>query len=215
MAYAYVLLCIRVTIFSNGSIIPTSFKCTQLHTLTLAARSYALLKDSHIMEMFMHVQLKLHTSATVLKYATEKYSVSTWPHTDSMSFKDICIRTSAHVYTVHQYVCILYISTCVYCTSVHVYTVHQYVCILYISTYVYCTSAHVYTVHQYVCILYISTYVYCTSAHVYTVHQHVCILYISTYVYCTSAHVYTVHQHMCILHISTCVYCTHIHKHKM
>ena len=67
MAYAYVLLRIRVIIFSNGSIILTSFK----YTYTLAAHSYALLKDSHIMEMFMHVQVKLHTSATVLKYATE------------------------------------------------------------------------------------------------------------------------------------------------
>ena len=27
---------------------------------------------------------------------------------------------------VHQYMCILYISTCVYCTSVLVYTVHTY-----------------------------------------------------------------------------------------
>ena len=29
--------------FSNGSIIPSGFKFTELHTLTLAARSYALL----------------------------------------------------------------------------------------------------------------------------------------------------------------------------
>ena len=34
---------VRVTIFSNGSIIPTGFKFTELHALTLAARSYALL----------------------------------------------------------------------------------------------------------------------------------------------------------------------------
>ena len=42
-AYVYELLRIRVTIFSNGSIILPSFKFTELHTLTLAARSYALL----------------------------------------------------------------------------------------------------------------------------------------------------------------------------
>ena len=34
---------VRVTVYSNGSIIPTSFKFTELYTLTLAARSYALL----------------------------------------------------------------------------------------------------------------------------------------------------------------------------
>ena len=34
---------IRVTIFSNGSIIPTGFKFMELHALTLAARSYVLL----------------------------------------------------------------------------------------------------------------------------------------------------------------------------
>ena len=32
-----------VTIFSNSSIIQTGFKFTELHALTLAARSYALL----------------------------------------------------------------------------------------------------------------------------------------------------------------------------
>ena len=31
------------TIYSNGSIIPTGFKFTELHALTLAARSYVLL----------------------------------------------------------------------------------------------------------------------------------------------------------------------------
>ena len=31
------------TIFTNGSIIPPGFKFTELHALTLAARSYALL----------------------------------------------------------------------------------------------------------------------------------------------------------------------------
>ena len=34
---------VRVTIFSNVSIIPTGFKFTELHALTLAACSYALL----------------------------------------------------------------------------------------------------------------------------------------------------------------------------
>ena len=34
-----------VTIFSNGSTIPTSFKFTELHALTLAARSYVLLNE--------------------------------------------------------------------------------------------------------------------------------------------------------------------------
>ena len=33
------------TIFSNGSIIPPGFKFTELHTLTVAARSYALLSS--------------------------------------------------------------------------------------------------------------------------------------------------------------------------
>ena len=32
------------TIFSNGSIIPPGFKFMELHALTLAARSYALLE---------------------------------------------------------------------------------------------------------------------------------------------------------------------------
>ena len=34
-----------VTIFSNSLIIPTAFKFTELHTLTLAARSYVLLNS--------------------------------------------------------------------------------------------------------------------------------------------------------------------------
>ena len=34
---------VHVTIFTNGSIVPTGFKFTELHGLTLAARSYALL----------------------------------------------------------------------------------------------------------------------------------------------------------------------------
>ena len=34
---------VHVTIFSNGSIIPTSFKFMELHALTLAAHSYVLL----------------------------------------------------------------------------------------------------------------------------------------------------------------------------
>ena len=42
-AYVYALLCLHVTIFSNGSIIPPGFKSTELLALTLAARSYALL----------------------------------------------------------------------------------------------------------------------------------------------------------------------------
>ena len=36
---------VRVTIFSNGSIIPTGFKFTELHTLPLATCSYALLEE--------------------------------------------------------------------------------------------------------------------------------------------------------------------------
>ena len=42
-AHVYVQMCIRVTTFSNGSIILTSFKFTELHALTLATCSYALL----------------------------------------------------------------------------------------------------------------------------------------------------------------------------
>ena len=37
-------LCTRVTICNNSSIIPPGFKFTQLHTLTLATCSYALLR---------------------------------------------------------------------------------------------------------------------------------------------------------------------------
>ena len=44
MAYVYTQLHICVTIFSNGSIVPLVFKFTELHALTLAACSYALLK---------------------------------------------------------------------------------------------------------------------------------------------------------------------------
>ena len=44
MTYVYAQLhAVCVTIFSNGSIILTGFKFTELHVLTLAARSYALL----------------------------------------------------------------------------------------------------------------------------------------------------------------------------
>ena len=43
MAYVYAQLHIHVTIFSNSSIIPTGFKFTELHALTLAAHSYVLL----------------------------------------------------------------------------------------------------------------------------------------------------------------------------
>ena len=42
-AYVYTQLRIHVTIISNGSIIPTGFKFTELHALTLAARSCVLL----------------------------------------------------------------------------------------------------------------------------------------------------------------------------
>ena len=41
--YVYMELRIRATIFSNGSIIPTGFKFTESHALTLTAHSYALL----------------------------------------------------------------------------------------------------------------------------------------------------------------------------
>ena len=36
---------VYVTIFSNGSIVPTGFKFTKLHGLTLATRSYAFFID--------------------------------------------------------------------------------------------------------------------------------------------------------------------------
>ena len=42
-AYVYMLLRIVLLFFSNGSIIPPGFKFTELHALTLAARSYVLL----------------------------------------------------------------------------------------------------------------------------------------------------------------------------
>ena len=37
---------VHITIFSNGSLIPTGFKFVKLHTLNLAARSYALLRTA-------------------------------------------------------------------------------------------------------------------------------------------------------------------------
>ena len=43
MAYVYALLHICITISSNNSIIPTGFKFTELHALTLATSFYALL----------------------------------------------------------------------------------------------------------------------------------------------------------------------------
>ena len=44
---------VHVIIFSNSSIIPTSFKFTELHALTLAIRSYALLlKLIHCVTIF-------------------------------------------------------------------------------------------------------------------------------------------------------------------
>ena len=39
--------------FFNGSIIPTGFKFTELHALTLATRSYALL-HAHIVCLYLH-----------------------------------------------------------------------------------------------------------------------------------------------------------------
>ena len=39
---------VRVTIFSNGSIILPGFKFTKLHALTLATRSYALLPKPNL-----------------------------------------------------------------------------------------------------------------------------------------------------------------------
>ena len=43
MAYVYMQVNSTFTIYSNGSIIPPSFKFAELHALTLAARSYVLL----------------------------------------------------------------------------------------------------------------------------------------------------------------------------
>ena len=62
-AYVYALLCIRVTIFSNGSIIPTGFKLTELHTLTLAAHSYRHTYIPTYMHAYMHTYLPtyIHT----------------------------------------------------------------------------------------------------------------------------------------------------------
>ena len=52
-----------VTIFSNGSIIPPGFKFTELHALTLAARSYALLA-AHIQYIQEKVLLIMLESLT-------------------------------------------------------------------------------------------------------------------------------------------------------
>ena len=43
MAYVYAACAVRVTIFSTGGKFQPVSNCTELHTLTLAARSYALL----------------------------------------------------------------------------------------------------------------------------------------------------------------------------
>ena len=45
-SYVYAQLRIRVTIFSTGSKFQLVSNFTELHTLTLAARSYALLVES-------------------------------------------------------------------------------------------------------------------------------------------------------------------------
>ena len=65
--------------------------------------------------VFVHLQVKSHTSTTVFllvmhsKYAKELYSVSSWPHADSICLlmdSDICTSASVHVYTTHaQAVC--------------------------------------------------------------------------------------------------------------
>ena len=48
MAYVYTACTIRATIFSAGSIFRPASNFMELHTLTLAARSYALLAQPYI-----------------------------------------------------------------------------------------------------------------------------------------------------------------------
>ena len=75
---------VRVTIFSNGSIIPPGFKFTELHVLTLAAqsRSYALLLHAQqkmvkkLLTCIIYVDLSLYSgiSTSQVFAATEKSS---------------------------------------------------------------------------------------------------------------------------------------------
>ena len=55
---------VRVTIFSNGSIIPSGFKFMKLHALTLAARFYVLLVAFYEL-VFTH-KIKNHEKRIVL-----------------------------------------------------------------------------------------------------------------------------------------------------
>ena len=55
-AYIFVMLHIHVPIFCNSSIIPTGFKFTELHALTLAAHSYALL-FRHMEDLGSHMSV--------------------------------------------------------------------------------------------------------------------------------------------------------------
>ena len=95
---------VHVTVFSNGSIIPTGFKFTELHTLTLAARSYVLLSEvtalfADILTKCLKLCLDDHTSANnkqmlrlrpnitdmtklnaMLLPSTGKRSKAWWPH---------------------------------------------------------------------------------------------------------------------------------------
>ena len=76
------------TIFTNGSIIPPGFKFTELHALTLAARSYALLLEYNV----------LHSGCLVLVYnvylvqedvVEYKYSVQ-WVTVYNIEFAHYC-----------------------------------------------------------------------------------------------------------------------------
>ena len=68
MAYVYVQLHIHINVFSNGSM-PTGFKFTELHALTLAACSYALLLHIiSIMKMKNSYYTYTHLAAAAYTY---------------------------------------------------------------------------------------------------------------------------------------------------
>ena len=98
-SYVYAQCAVRVTIFSNSSIIPPDFKFTKLHALTLAARFYVLLfvfiKDIN------KQTISIMSAATVKRNANKcvclVYSIQTNPCTKVYS------ECWSFFHRVHQY----------------------------------------------------------------------------------------------------------------
>ena len=82
------------TIFSNGSIIPPGFKFTELHTLTLAARSYALLLHVLISTKSSRVITQVHVPNIEQNMFYVLYSrkywrslnLAVWPQTERKKY---------------------------------------------------------------------------------------------------------------------------------